>query len=202
MKKDKLLNAFGEINECYILEAKPKINSYETRNEDMKSKKTVFYKRPMNLVAALVLCVCLSGAIVLASTGALQGFFADIISWNGAVVGTTYEQATSEIEMKVTDIGNTLEVELTMLYPERAPYSEFKEFGIKSYKIVDMNDKVILKETTTDMVKIADGKVTVSIPFDNVSNGDYKLVVSKMSGGKKADQPLVLNGDWEIYFSK
>lgn len=48
----------------------------------------------------LVLCLCLTGVTALAATGKLQGFFSDITGWNGAVVGTSYEQATKELEVK------------------------------------------------------------------------------------------------------
>ncbi len=199
MRNDRLLNALGQIDEKYILEAAPQTNKFEKRKKDMK--KRVFYKRPLALVATLVLCITVSSVIALAATGVLQGFFQDVFRPDSAVVGTTYEQATNEVEIKAVEVTDNLLIEMTFVYPDKVPYREFEEFGIESYNVVDMNNNVIVKGPATEKAHIENGKVSVSIPLDNISNGNYKLVVSKMVGGKKADQPLVLSGDWVCEFT-
>ena len=167
-----------------------------------KRKINKFARRPMVAAASLVLCLCLAGATVLASTGKLQGFFKDVKRWDGAVVGTTYEQATDEIAVKITEVKEKLTLEISMLDSNVAPYSVFELFGVKNYKIIDMDGKNIAEADDENMAELISGKVEVQIPVNNIAEGAYKLIISEMVGSAKADQPLVLSGIWEIEFTK
>lgn len=167
-----------------------------------KRKINKFARRPMVAAASLVLCLCLAGATVLASTRKLQGFFKDVKRWDGAVVGTTYEQATDEIAVKITEVKEELTLEISMLDSNVAPYSEFELFGVKNYKIIDMDGKNIAEADDENMAELISGKVVVQIPVNNIAEGAYKLIISEMVGSAKADQPLVLSGIWEIEFTK
>ena len=167
-----------------------------------KRKINKFARRPMVAAASLVLCLCLAGATVLASTGKLQGFFKDVKRWDGAVVGTTYEQATDEIAVKITEVKEELTLEISMLDSNVAPYSVFELFGVKKYKIIDMDGKNIAEADDENMAELISGKVVVQIPLNNIAEGAYKLIISEMVGSAKADQPLVLSGIWEIEFTK
>ena len=174
------------------------------RNE--MEKKTVkntntFFKRPTVAVASFALCLCLAGVSALAATGKLEGHFKDIKNWNGAVVGTSYEQATDEVELNVIDVTDELTVELTMLKPNDPPYSVFQTFGIEEYKIVDANGNTVIENEILEMPIIDGSTATVKIPLNDISEGTYKLVVSKLIGGAKAEQPLVLSGNWECEFA-
>ena len=84
-------------------------NCYLKMEEEMmrKDKRTTFFRKPIVAVASLALCICLTGISAMAATGKLQGFFKDITRWDGAVVDTSYEQATNEVEVKAmgTDSG-------------------------------------------------------------------------------------------------
>lgn len=179
-------------------------NCYMEMKEKIMSKKTSkkFYKRPVVAVASLALCLCLTGITALAATGKLQGFFKDIIGWNGAITGTSYEQATEEIELSVATESDELTVVLTMVNPEVAPYSVFETFGIENYRIVDMDGKVIVEGGTTEMAEVVAGKVHVNISLGNLASGEYKLLVNELVGSAKADQPLVISGTWECKFEK
>ena len=175
----------------------------ELEEQKMSKRKTnKFARRPMVAAASLVLCLCLAGATVLASTGKLQGFFKDVKRWDGAVVGTTYEQATDEIAVKITEVKDELTLEISMLDSNVAPYSEFELFGVKNYKIIDMDGKNIAEADDENMAELISGKVVVQIPVNNIAEGAYKLIISEMVGSAKADQPLVLSGIWEIEFTK
>lgn len=167
-----------------------------------KRKINKFARRPMVAAASLVLCLCLAGATVLASTGKLQGFFKDVKRWDGAVVGTTYKQATDEIAVKITEVKEELTLEISMLDSNVAPYSEFELFGVKKYKIIDMDGKNIAEADDENMAELISGKAVVQIPVNNIAEGAYKLIISEMVGSAKADQPLVLSGIWEIEFTK
>lgn len=167
-----------------------------------KRKINKFARRPMVAAASLVLCLCLAGATVLASTWKLQGFFKDVKRWDGAVVGTTYEQATDEIAVKITEVKEELTLEISMLDSNVAPYSVFELFGVKKYKIIDMDGKNIAEADDENMAELISGKAVVQIPVNNIAEGAYKLIISEMVGSAKADQPLVLSGIWEIEFIK
>ena len=199
MDKKKFVNKIKEIEmpkdmqqriieKCYIETEKKKMNK--------------MFKKPMVAVASFALCVCLMGVTALAATGKLEGYFRDIKRWDGAVIGTAYEQATDEVEMNIIEVSDKLVVEITMVNFKEAPYSFFEMFGIKNYKIVDANGKVIVENENLEMSAIANNKVLVNVPLDDVGNGEYTLIVSELVGGSKADQPLGLDGTWECSFRR
>ena len=199
MDKKKFVNIINEIQmpkdmqqriieKCYI----------ETEKKSMNK----MFKKPMVAVASFALCVCLMGVTALAATGKLEGYFRDIKRWDGAVIGTAYEQATDEVEMNIIEVSDKLVVEITMVNFKEAPYSFFEMFGIKNYKIVDANGKVTVENENLEMSAIANNKVLVNVPLDDVGNGEYTLIVSELVGGSKADQPLGLDGTWECSFRR
>lgn len=93
------------------------------------NKNNTFIRKPAAVFVAVALCLSLS-VTALAATGVLQGFFQDITDYRGAVVGTSYEQATDEISMDVTVNGNELTALATFINPQMAPYSEAEKLGI------------------------------------------------------------------------
>lgn len=203
MKNERLLRAFGQIDERYILEAAPKTHHSEMENQNMKTNKIVnFLRRPAAMAASLALFLCVSATAVLGSTGVLQGFFGDIFGANGAVVGTSYSQATDEVALTVTNGIDEMTVELEVVYPGQVPYREMELLGIGDYAIADLKGNVILEGTAAKMAPVVNGKAFVDIAIGDLPEGDYKLIVSGLTGSKKADQPLVLKGSWECEFTK
>ena len=199
MDKKKFVNKIKEIEmpkdmqqriieKCYIETEKKKMNK--------------MFKKPMVAVASFAICVCLMGVTALAATGKLEGYFRDIKRWDGAVVGTAYEQATDEVELNIVEVSDKLVVEITMVKPKEAPYSFFEMFCIKKYKIVDTNGNVIVENENLEMSAIANNKVLVNVPLDGVANGEYRLIVSELVGSSKAEQPLGLTGTWECSFRR
>ena len=167
-----------------------------------KNTRNNFWKKPMTVATSFALCLCLTGITALAATGKLEGYFKDIKGWDGAVIGTSYEQATDEIELAVENVSDELVLEVTMVNPKTVPYSTLELFGIESYKIVDMAGNVVVEGEATEMAEITEGKVKVSISMDSVPDGVYKLIVSKFVGSAKAEQPLTMSGVWECEFTK
>ena len=199
MDKKKFVNKIKEIEmpkdmqqriieKCYIETEKKKMNK--------------MFKKPMVAVASFALCVCLMGVTALAATGKLEGYFRDIKRWDGAVIGTAYEQATDEVELNIVEVSDKLVVEITMVNFKEAPYSFFEMFGIKNYKIVDANGKVTVENENLEMSAIANNKVLVNVPLDGIANGEYTLIVSELVGSSKAEQPLGLSGTWECSFRR
>lgn len=166
-----------------------------------KSRKNIFQK-PMVAVAALALCLCVTGVSALAATGKLEGFFKDITRWDGAVTGTTYEQATDGVAVAIAGVSGGLEVNITLLEAQKAPYSVFETLGIHNYQIQDKTGKAVVKGAETKAEAINNGQVQLSISLEDVPAGEYNLVVTELVGGSKADQPLVVKGTWECGFTK
>lgn len=167
----------------------------------MNHRKNVsFFKKPVALFATLAVCLSIS-VTALAATGTLKGFFRDITNWQGAVVGTSYEQATDEIDVIVTTDGEELTVLATFVDPQIFPYREVEMLGIAEYCIVDTNGKTV-SEGAAESVEVVNGRAAVSIQLDDLDSGSYKLMISAFVGSKKAEQPLNINGNWECEFTK
>lgn len=200
METRKMVQTVKDIKMSQDMQERIISNCYKEKEETTMKKNTKIFKKPLVAAASLILCFCLAGVTGLAASGRLQGYFKDIVGWNGAVTGTSYEQATDEIEMNITEVSDVLMVELKVVNPNVPPYSTFDAFGIKEYRIVDANGKAVAESKEADMGSIVDGKVNVGISLDAVTSGEYKLIVSKLIGSSKADQPLEINGTWECAF--
>ncbi len=178
-------------------------NCYEKMEEEnMKKSRKHIFQKPMVAVAALALCLCVTGVSALAANGKLEGFFKDITRWDGAVTGTTYEQATDEVEMAITEVTDSLEVSITMLEAQKVPYSVFEALGINNYQIIDKSGKVVVEGAETAAVAINNGQAEFLISLADIPTGEYKLVVTELLGSAKAEQPLVVSGTWECEFTK
>ena len=182
------------LDNCY-----KKINK-ETEYKIMTKQTNRFFKKPLATAAAVALCLCVGGVTVLATTG--KGFFKDIIGWDGAITGTVYEQATDEIDIAVTDVTDGLTVVATVVNPNTVPYMTFDQMRIGSYKIVDSLGNIVVEGVSNMMLPYENGQIIVTIPLENLESGNYRLIVDSFVGGSKADQPLVMNGNWECEFTK
>ena len=177
-------------------------NCYNKMEEKTMRKNKIFQK-PMVTVASMVICFCLVGATaVFAAPGKLEGFFKDIVKWDGAVIGTSYEQATDEIKMSAIATPDELVVTAEFVKAEMVPYKVFEAFGINAYKIVDMDGIAVIEGDATELAEIVEGKASIVITISNLVNGEYTLVISEFVGSAKADQPMVLSGNWECEFIK
>lgn len=180
-----------------------KKNCYEKmEDESMRKNRKNIFQKPMVAVAALALCLCVTGVSALAATGKLEGFFKNTTRWDGAVIGSTYEQATDEVTLTIDGVTDELEVSITFLEAQKAPYSFFETLGIHNYQIVDKDGKAVVKEAETAGAIINNGQVELVVSLTDVPVGEYKLIVTELVGGSKADQPLVVSGNWECGFTK
>lgn len=172
------------------------------RNEEKTMNRKISSKKILTVAASLVLCLGVTGVTALAVTGKLEGFFKDITRWDGAVIGTSYEQATDEVELNITTIGEEFTLEVKFLEPQTAPYSSFELFGIETYQVKDREGNLILEGTTSEMTEIVEGKAYINLPLNGILSGEYQLTVTELVGSSKADQPLVMSGSWECEFTK
>ena len=164
-------------------------------------KNTSFFRKPAAVFAALAVCLSLS-VTALAATGVLQGFFRDITNHSGAIVGTSYEQATDEIDMDVTVDGDELTVLATFMDPNKFPYRESQLLGIADYRIMDAEGNVVQEGATDKFTPVANGQASIVLELNELATGSYKLIVTAFVSEKKADQPLNISGTWECEFSK
>ncbi len=204
MMSKELKEKVSEIEMPDAMRARIIKNCYSKMEEEtMKEhKRNILFRRPMVAVATLALCICVTGISTMAATGKLQGFFKDITRWDGAVVGTSYEQATEEMQVNATGTSEGLEIEVTFLTPDQAPYLYFEQFGIQTCEIVGSDGKVMVKEITSELAAVQDGKVNILLTLEELPKGSYKLRINEMVGAKKADQPLILHGAWECEFAR
>ena len=184
------------ISRCY------QTSNLEMENQAMKKTSNTFFRRTAAVAASLVLCLCITGVTALAASGQLKGFFKDITNWKGAVIGTTYEQATDELNVDLVASGEELTLLVTMVNPKVTPYFTIQELGVEYYEILDASGKVVLKGEPTAMAKVVDGQATILVPVKEVGAGTYKLVIRAFVGGAKAEQPLTMSGTWEVEFSR
>ena len=108
-----------------------------------------------SVAAAAVLFIGVLAAVNPGFASTMQAFFKDITKWNGAVVGTAYNQATEEInitvsDLKVLDNELVLPLKVTFEQADKAPYNltealTLGEFTVKS------NTK---DEVTADLIRV------------------------------------------------
>lgn len=203
MNNEILTNAVKSIRMPYDMKRRIEKSCFNQMEEiSMNKNKTAFFKRPVVAIATIILCITLASATVFASSGKLQGYFRDIKNLSGAITGTAYEQATDEIEVNIASVSDNLTLEITLLNIDKPPYNCSEAFGINSYSIVDSMNKTIIKKQSTIQADIVDGKVLIDIPVSDLKDGTYTLIIDEFISSKKADQPLILSGNWEINFTK
>ena len=159
------------------------------------------FRRPTTFFAILAVCLSLSVS-ALAATGVLQGVFRDITDFTGAITGTSYEQATDEISIRVAVDGDDLTVVTTFSDPGKFPYRTTERMGIAEYKIIDSDGQVVRENATTASAPVTDGQAALVIDLGDLKEGSYKLIVSSFVSEKKADQPLPTHGYWECEFTR
>ena len=164
-------------------------------------KNRTFWKKPAAVIAVLAVCVCLS-VTALAGTGVIHVYFRDIKNVFGAVVGTAYDQATEEIDLRVAVSGETLTALVVFSEPGKAPYNEAETLRIEQYRIIDAEGSVVKEGTRTAASEITNGQAAINIPLNDLESGSYKLIVTAFVSEKKADQPLTISGTWECAFTK
>lgn len=188
-----------EVKRRIVRKCKTQISDSRKEIVMKTNNNNTFIRKPAAVFVAVAFCLSLS-VTALAATGVLKGFFQDITNWSGAVVDTSYEQATDEISMDVTVNGNELTALVTFINPQMAPYSEAEKLSIAAYQIVDANGKVVAAGAA-ESTKIVNGQAAINIKLNDIGSGSYKLIVTAFVSEKKADQPLNINGNWECAFT-
>ena len=174
-----------------------KLRISQTRKDSIMKKNKMF-KRPAAVFAAMAICLSLSVS-AMAASGMLKGFFQDVKRPDGAVVGTTYEQATDEIAIELTVNDDVLTIETS--FTGKTPFIA-EELGLGDYKIVDGNGKTVKEGVSTGYAEIIDNHATMKIYMNDVADGSYKLIINSFIATAKADQPMMVKGSWSANFTK
>ena len=174
------------------------------------SKPKITMKRTLALVAVLALCIITVTMTPLANS--IKGFFSDIVRFDGAITGTKYENAINDIKVDVlestSENGNVIiPLDLTFENPTEAPFPYIQEVAVSEYKILDSNNKEIIKTKVSaeggDKGTVSNGKVLVNLSLNDAklkSGEQYTIVIEKMYGLSKADAPLHITGTWKCNF--
>ena len=173
----------------------------DTNKQKTRKSSTRKWTRIATVAAAVALCLGLGGVTAMAASGKLEGFFADVTRWDGAVVGTTYEQATEEIEVSASVSGDSIVVDAVLLKAGEAPYAFLDSIGIQAYSIADAEGETLVEGTSNEKADIADGKISCKLPLDELESGSYTLIITEFVGSAKAEQDLPIKGYWVCEFS-
>lgn len=172
----------------------------EQENYSMKKNTVKKLKKPLVAAATLTVCLCLTGITAMATTG--KGFFKDTKRFDGAITGQTYQNATDEVLVYAAVEEDVLTVTVEMVKYEIVPYSEIEVFELKNYRVLDAAGTVILENAVPEHVVMENNQVKFQIPAQDLSEGTYKLELDVLCGSKKADQDLLIYGNWECEFTK
>ncbi len=180
--------------------------------EHAMNKRKRIIRRTVAVAAVLALCIITVTMTPMANS--IKGFFSDIIRFDGAITGTRYENATNDIKVDILELksenGNVIiPLDLTFKNPTEAPFPYIQEVAISEYKILDSNNKEVIKTKVSaeDGEKgiVDSGKVLVNLSLNDTklkSDEEYTIVIKKMYGLAKADAPLHITGNWECKFVK
>lgn len=179
------------------------INNMEGKN--MKKTRNITWLKRVSVIAATV-AIC---AITFVSANSISGFFKDVKRWDGAVVGTEYINATNEVTINVSNIKEenenmVFDLNITFEKENEIPFKFIEEIAVNEYKIVDIDNKEIIKFNTEidNGLKgsVEEGKAVIEIPIENFNLYNHKIVIDNIYGLAKAEQPLKIIGNWECEF--
>jgi len=187
-------------------------------NKEIKNMEAYAMNKPKTtvkrtIVLAAVIALCSITVTMTLSANSIKGFFGDILRFDGAVIGTQYENATNDIKVEVlestAESRNSIPLSLTFEDPTEAPFPFIEEIVVSEYRILDSKSKEIVKTKLSaadgDKGAVCDGKVLVNLSIGSTNlepDKEYTLVIEKMYGLSKADAPLHITGTWECKLFK
>lgn len=173
-----------------------------------KNRKKQWIRRMTTVAAAFVVCVLVFTQTTAADT--VKGFFKEITRPDGSITGTAYEVGMDEIQIQCQGIEAesekiTMNFQIFFANSEQLPYSELEALQIGKGQILDAEGKIVHEiGFEADMLQasgIENGTVCVKLETDASvfeSEQNYVLIINTLYGHKKADAPLVMQGEWTI----
>lgn len=209
-KREKISEAVGNIGIQYVQEA----GCYDAAKRPAKRARGMWGKVAVAatvLLCAGSVCLCMPSSAV-----SIGGFYQDIVRWwDGAIVGTEYENATEEIQVEassaVVDKNGKLAIPLTITLSEmgkKEPYRYLAdgEIALGDYQIIDASGVELYAAIGQQEAagELADGAAVFLQPagIETLAKGTtYTLVIDAIYGLQKAEQPLKMSGHWECQFT-
>ncbi len=160
------------------------------------------------LAAALLLCVTVISLPTVAKP--VKGFFKDIVRIDGAITGSEYVNAASEIEISaepiITENGNPyILLNIQLLKKDEIPFRFIQHITVGKYRILDHKQKEITKGNPyadeEQSVMITEGSATIWLPLDDtlaIGKEEYTLQIEELYGLSKGDGDLRITGPWKI----
>ena len=209
MKRERISEAIGNIGIHHVQEA----GCYNMAGKHNRRKKGGWSKTAV--AAAILFCVISVCVCIPSIASSIEGFYKDVVRWwDGAVVGTEYENATQEIQIQaapaVVEDGK-LVIPLTVTFLEmgnKEPYISLigGAVALGDYQIIDTSGTEIYSDRGQQETvgELEDGKTAFMQPagIETLSKGTkYMLVIESIYGLQKAEQPLEMKGHWECEFT-
>ena len=198
-KEVKKIELSEKAKQRILQNCKEKIESKQ-ENTIMNKNNIAKYKKPLIAVAALAVCLCLTGITAMATTG--KGFFKYTKRFDGAITGQTYQNATDELLVYAAVDEDVLTVTVEMVKIEIVPYREIEVLELEKYRVYDAFGNVVMENVVPNNVITENNQVKFQIPAEELAEGTYKLELDVLCGSKKADQDLLIYGGWECEFTK
>lgn len=208
MKRESISEAIGNIGIHHVQEAGCYMAGKHNRRKERGWSKTA-------VAAAILLCIMSVYTCIPSIASSIEGFYKDIVRWwDGAVVGTEYENATQEIQIQATPAvveDGKLVIPLTVTFPEmgnKEPYIYLigGSVALGDYQIIDTSGTEIYsaRGQQETVGELKDGKTAFMQPagIETLSKGTkYMLIIESIYGLQKAEQPLEMKGHWECEFT-
>ena len=177
-------------------------------------KKKNFRKYYQGLAAAAVMGIVIIFASDASLATSIKGFFANLTNWNGAIIGTTYENATDEIVVTAENIENE-EYLLTVSFnnKDKVPFSITELLEMGEYQFFNDGKKINIESAfVNDVIDtgnlIIDDKELLFHTNENnykkvmIINGEVdELVIKSFFIHSAGDAPLEVKGEWRILFN-
>lgn len=170
------------------------------------------FKIMKQLGSAAAVAVLFIGVLAVVNPGfasSLQGWFKDITNWKGAVVGTEYNQATEEMDIKVSNVmalNHELVLPLTVTFKhlEQTPYNLIEALTLGEFYVESSSKDIVTAEqirvepTSTKKYSfdIADRhKLLSEIESKNPTVREFEanLVMDKQSVGSNETFTLIIH---------
>ena len=217
MKRKELSEAISGISIRHVQEAEDYTakTAYKRSNRSNRSNTSNTSRYRNIFAAALAACIfgCAALACIPSTARSLKGYFQNVIQWNGAVTGQTYQEGADEIAIRVTDAVRdnkkfVLSVQMQVSDTQEPPFGQrfISEIALGTYRITDASGIEICvasgrQEHTAGLLEEQTAQIELVLEADAFAPGDYVLEVASVYGLQKAEQPLEIKGNWKCMFT-
>lgn len=200
MEEKKLLEVIKKIQLSEKTQKKIIEECYSKLEEIEMKKNHKLTLKPVSLIMSFVLLLSVTTVSAYALSDQFRGYFKNIIRWDGAITGQIYENADQEINASAARINDEVYVTLELLRADERPYNLQDKILINHYEILDEKGRVVEEKDLVETTERKDNILTYTISLTNIQNGNYTINIHDLMGIKKAEQDLLIKGNWKVEF--